>query len=426
MNTKKKFRENMDNIREFYKKEKGKQYPIVNPQLLKLEEYEKSSYIKMLCAITQYTESEHEMQIMYLQRLISGNQFELTLEDYMKKTLELSKEDVAEFINLYKESKLRYTFCIDGMILIGGQTKKDERQIEFLVELIELLGIKKDEIEYLIGFTRAILTQNSKEYEKINSYKIYKKILDDIFFYISPWFKGKLIDTEDDVYYYANELTDFNSVVGKDDLEKYFSSEYCQSKKIGCYNLKWNVNESYNLKNKKQIEFINCKIDGKNSGYFINIENIDSIRFENCKICNFNSRFIKTEGVVNEMKIIGNEFSSCGVRERPNYDFEDISGGVFYIFSNYTNIFIEKNRFEGCFLVNTSYYNERIDGIIMWSNSRVKTIKISNNKFNTMDSKNNSASLFQIVVEENQNIDIIEENNQYISGTDILYELCYV
>lgn len=415
MNTKKKFRENMDNIREFYKKEKGKQYPIVNPQLLKLEEYEKSSYIKMLCAITQYTESEHEMQIMYLQRLISGNQFELTLEDYMKKTLELSKEDVAEFINLYKESKLRYTFCIDGMILIGGQTKKDERQIEFLVELIELLGIKKDEIEYLIGFTRTVLTQDSKEYEKIINHKYHIKLIKDILFYIGNWFKGKLIDTDDELYYYAYELTDFNQIVEEDGLIIEYDWEPDEEpyldKKIIYHNLKWSINESYRLGNAKQVEFINCKIDGRNSKSNIFIYNINKIKFKNCEILNFNSQFIRTGDTVKKIELIGNIFKHCG-------EDSGMFGGVFEMHSDYIDILVEKNIFEKCFLYNINS-PKNIYGIIMSASYVCGNIKILNNQFNTMDSNKNSASLFCF---ERGYQNIIEENNQYIGGSDKLYE----
>lgn len=69
---------------------KAQVYPIVNPELLGLDEYIKSLYIKLLCTIILYENDPLEMQVLYLKRIMQGMDIEDPIEEYMKKALELS------------------------------------------------------------------------------------------------------------------------------------------------------------------------------------------------------------------------------------------------------------------------------------------------------------------------------------------------
>ena len=62
---------------------KAEQAAIVNPELVSLDEYTKTLYLKVLGTIVQYENIASDMQVFYLKRIVSGMEVELPLEEYL-------------------------------------------------------------------------------------------------------------------------------------------------------------------------------------------------------------------------------------------------------------------------------------------------------------------------------------------------------
>lgn len=110
---------NIEEIRKMLKDLKSKKYEIVNPDLVELDEYIKSLYIKVLCTVVQYENDPTDMQILFLKRIINGIGVEDSVEEYMRKALEISEQDIQEFLSIVGDSKIKYYFATDGLILLS-------------------------------------------------------------------------------------------------------------------------------------------------------------------------------------------------------------------------------------------------------------------------------------------------------------------
>lgn len=144
---------------------KAQVYPIVNPELLGLDEYIKSLYIKLLCTIILYENDPLEMQVLYLKRIMQGMDIEDPIEEYMKKALELSEVDIEDFILFMKKDIVKCYFAVDGIILLV-MGNHDYRNIEYLAELLEVCGLDKNDLNSLSLIAISILQQKSDCYEK--------------------------------------------------------------------------------------------------------------------------------------------------------------------------------------------------------------------------------------------------------------------
>lgn len=83
------FNKKISGIRSSMNEMKAELYAIKNPDLVILDEYNKDLYLKLLATVVQYDNNPSDMQILYLKRIVKGIETEKSIEDYMKKALEL-------------------------------------------------------------------------------------------------------------------------------------------------------------------------------------------------------------------------------------------------------------------------------------------------------------------------------------------------
>ena len=129
-------------IRNLMDEMKEEIYSIINEELVNLDEYIKTLYLKVLCTVVQYENEPSEMQLLYLKRIISGMKAEKTMEEYMYMALEISADDIQEFFLIMKDNKIKYYFALVGILLLAMK-KSSELSRKYLVELIELCIYQK-------------------------------------------------------------------------------------------------------------------------------------------------------------------------------------------------------------------------------------------------------------------------------------------
>lgn len=198
------FEKQIDKIRKYFEEHKAERYPFENALLSEKDEYIKSLYFRMLCTLVRYTGEPSEMQVLYIRRLIAGSYAENEFQDYMRMALDLDTEDIDEFISVFEEDDLKYYFCIDGLIVLTVAEAPD-KNYELLAELIEMLGLCRDEVVYLATISKAIISRDVVMFDGAKDLATESVKALSMYQYIRDFYTGKIVDTEKEVHFYSYE-----------------------------------------------------------------------------------------------------------------------------------------------------------------------------------------------------------------------------
>lgn len=361
--------ENISGIRAAMKKMKAELYAIKNSDLIELDEYIKNLYLQMLCTIIQYENEPSEMQILYFERVMRGMQAEELMEEYMRKALEISDNDVQEFLSYMRNDLVRFYFALDGIIL-ASMGNQSEDNYEYLAELIELCGIVKDDLEFLSLVSRSVLEQDSSCYDDAKKkMSDHTKVLNFIP-YISNYYAGAIIDTETEKYYSAPDYSASESI----ELPKYYDVE-----RVTFANLAVKVDEDFRFNGCQYVIFKNCKFTGSSAK--LNFDSVGNIMFEGCSFDNFENRVAVIENA--KSFIIKNcKFILCGYTSREDGE----RGGIFSLAlgsnaSEMDEIVLEGNEIHNCYIKGIRFYYA-LSGVFLKCPSRpVKKMIVKGNTF---------------------------------------------
>lgn len=367
---------NIEEIRKMLKDLKSKKYEIVNPDLVELDEYIKSLYIKVLCTVVQYENDPTDMQILFLKRIINGIGVEDSVEEYMRKALEISEQDIQEFLSIVGDSKIKYYFATDGLILlsIGSNNSKD---YEYLAELIELLGIDKDDLKYLCTVAKSILQQESSFYDEAK--EMINERVEKLNFtpYIQNYYAGAITDTDTEKHYYApdkklSEIMEYPTIF--------------KGRKVVFENVALNIKEEWKFEGCEEVIFKNCLILGDKHSF--TFSSIGKLVFDNCKVKDFSNRIAYTQSI-NKLEIVNSEFIECGYTGSG-----DNRGGMFWASgSEFKEIKVVNNELINCYIKASTYrYNYGVTAILIGfegSSEIIQSFIVVNNKFTGCECKNN-------------------------------------
>lgn len=359
------YEKNIDKIRKYFEEHKAELYPFENALLSEKDEYVKSLYFRMLCTLTRYTGEPSEMQVLYIRRLLAGSHAESEFEDYMKMALDLDKGDIDEFMSIFAEDELRYYFCIDGSILLSA-VKADDKNYELLAELVELLGINRKELSYIVSVAKAIITQDSELFDETKEIAPQTTKQLSMYHYVQAFYAGAIVDTSERLHIYSCEKAEV-------DLSKYSP---IKAKKVIVENVLISLKADVFFENCEEVIFLNT--DVKVNDCRLGFKNVVSVMFENalfengkqypimfnhcgkiqmysCRFRNFISRTIQEENVAN-FSISKSSFDKCEYQySRDTEDWKSF-GGVIFSNSPGSN---GTNYFDNCTFVNCGGRNTR-------------------------------------------------------------------
>jgi hypothetical protein len=307
---------------------------------------------------------------------------------------------------------LRFTFCIDGMLLLSVTGKTLDKQYEFLAELIEMLGVQKEELKYLSQVVVSILEQDSGEYESAKTMMPCSLGELNLYFYIKDYYIGAIIDNNEEKHYFANKLSRFTTLDGKKGVT-------FKQKKVVFENLIISLNCNWGFEGCKEVIFKNCQISG--ADYSLIFESIGKLIFEKCTISGFKDR-IGYMNSINEFSLLNNKVIECG------YTCDgDERGGVWVLSgSNWKAIEIKGNEFINCYIKARTYRNNYgVTGVIMsvsYGNYLYpENMSVINNKFIGSDCINNgnyTAAQFSRINPGNRKV----EGNECTGKLQVLFE----
>lgn len=338
---------NIDGIRKMMKALKAEKYAIKNPDLIALDEYVKGLYLKVLCTVVQYENDPTDMQVLFLKRIIIGMNVDNSLEDYMKRALEISDSDIQEFLSMIGDSQIKYYFATDGLILVS-MGNDNAQGYEYLAELIELLGINKADLEYICMVVKSILQQQSSYYDQ--SKELVNERVAHLNFapYIQNYYAGAVIDTDTEKYYTAPDKTLSEQI----EYPKLFKERKVVFESLI---IKIGSDKDWKFEGCEEVIFKNCEFTSESC--ILKMESVGNVIFEGCKFSNFKNHVSYIEGI-NNLTVENCEFIECGYT-----DSGDICGGVFCIYNSesvFNELKLVDNKLLNCYIARKpcdgSYY----------------------------------------------------------------------
>lgn len=218
----------------------------------------------------------------------------------MRKALEITEEDISEFLPLIGNSNARYYFVTDGLLLLA-MGDSGENGYGYMAELIEMLDVKKDDLEYLCMVVKSILQQEASYFDE--SKEMITRRVEGLDFtpYICNYYVGAMVDTDVLQHYYAPEVTS---------LEGMQYPNCFTEQKVIFENLVLNIGEEWTFDGCEEVVFKNCSLTS-GVGHLV-VTYADKLIFEDCLISGFSGGFCRIESAKN--LIIKNcEFSNCEV-----------------------------------------------------------------------------------------------------------------
>lgn len=332
------FENQVDNLRKYLEENKGEGFPLKNAALSEKEEYVKSLYFRMLCTLIRYTGEPSEMQVLYVNRLIAGCNAESKFQDYMKMALDLDTSDISEFIAAFKEDDLRFYFCIDGAILLSVAQTSD-KNYELLAELIEVLGINKDELTYLSAVAKSIIAQSAELFNEASKLSTDSTGALPLYPYLSSFYTGPIAQhTSNELYVYSCDKSEYDvstceaykvkRIIFENisiALQKDLSFEGCDE--VIIRNCRIKINEyCLSFSSVEKIIFEESIFDGGSKNP-INIINCADVKINSCSFRDFTSRTIWQEKV-GAFNVTDSSFERCEYNYSWNENHWAPLGGV--------------------------------------------------------------------------------------------------
>lgn len=366
------FENQIDKIRKYFEDHKAERYPFENAALSEKDEYIKSLYFRILCAVIRYTGEPSEMQVLYVQRLIAGSHAENDFQGYMKMALDLDTNDIDEFISTFIEDDLRYYFCVDGTILLSVAETSD-KNYELLAELIEMLGISQAELTYLASAAKAIITQSTELFDEAKALSPSSTKNLSLYHYVSGFYAGRIVDTPELCHIYSHNHQTL-------DMSNY---AMFKSKRVIIENIATTLQQNLVFDGCAEVIIRQCSFN--ESENHITFNNVEKVTVEDCEINDFSARFAYFSHT-NNIIICKNRFINCGCTSS-----EYIKGGVLHSAGNrIDNVTLENNEVLNCYVARTirlsSYW---ATGIWFHFNSGATNVKVLGNHFSGCECRNN-------------------------------------
>lgn len=258
----------------------GSRNPIEGHVLAKAEADVKKKYITMLVAIAYLAQENQENAWFLIQRIATGVNFKEELIDISVDAVNLTDAQIDEFTLIIANAKLTHAFVLDAMLIYLSCERANEKMLEFLSAMFELVKCVKNEVQELVELAKIIAEQDSKMY---SVYCCIERRIDITEFlgYIKLFHEGVLCSTSKNfiVFYPEKKKISF-------DILKTFPDVITAEKVILQNTIFSNIDKEikwFKLMKCTNVEINNCEFNDFYKYTNFNIEQSNNIAINNCK-----------------------------------------------------------------------------------------------------------------------------------------------
>ncbi|MGN1340737.1 MAG: hypothetical protein ACI4WS_10625 [Oscillospiraceae bacterium] len=251
----------VDAIRTNLEKKRPEVYPIKEHPIDGCEEFVKKLYIDMLCVVAQYENEDAENQLKFIQRIHAGAGLTEPITENIKNAMEVTVERFDEFLRQCRENSLENIFIVDCLLTACADGAPNGKQVAFLAEVSEALGIGREHTGWLCDIAIAILEQDTEKYHAACENIPHDKktpIVESVVCYLKEFVVGVLVDTDEMLWIYAKEKT----VLSDELYDQLFDEDGVERNKVKIENIIFPCYRDgiFHFKNIKEIECRFCEL----------------------------------------------------------------------------------------------------------------------------------------------------------------------
>lgn len=288
-------------VRSFFKKEQPKNHPIKDHPLEKCEEYTKNLYVDMLCVFAMYDNDDTENQFNFIQRIMSGIEDTLSINDHIKRAMEVNVDKVGEFIKQIQDNDIKGIFFTDALIISCANGSPTKKQTEFLAEFADTIGFEKKTISFLSKMVVSILEGNSDKFnECANECEDIGKYVESAMCYLKTNLEKILLSYDGRVYWHLKS---------QDKIEQLADNyQFKNLDSVVLENIVIDKNISFSAVKTVRIE--NCIFEENRNGPVLAFSGVETVIIDKCIFRNLATvlNFITKPSVAN---ITNSLFENC-------------------------------------------------------------------------------------------------------------------
>lgn len=295
----------VEKVRAFYEKDLATRIPFDTHPLKEANDYAKELYVTMLAAILQYEHEPLREQIIFLERISVGVGIEMPVQEIMKRAQMMDEKFAKDFYEEFVEQSLTENFVVDALVMTHCVDKVNEKQLVFLSEIVDVLGISKELFKENVNFSKAILGLQNDNILDIVSLNGSMKVFSEFKYYLSTFMKStkptkqmldSMIEKKEIVVFYKMKFTGLvlNSILM---MKKFVIFKECEFS---------NVTSAIKFANIQGVVFDQCLIKDSSNSIF-EMAHVENICVLNCTFKNIEVKggdciyggLIKTDGETN-------------------------------------------------------------------------------------------------------------------------------
>lgn len=356
---------NAERIRAYLKDKKIEANPVVGHPLMQEDLYTRELYFMMLCAIAGYGEVMTENKSAFIKRLIVSVEMTDKIDHYARKAAEMDEALFEEFLRVFSHSDIRYSFALDMLILLGSDGAINEKQLALVSELLEVIAVTPDEVDFLSRLARAVLEQDDQQYKACAVKPLRSIDLRRLLYYVREFAVGELVNTPHDLYVAAHGNTEFAPPVPEGMVKTYENDE------VVFENILIDLSaRGIAFQNNRSVRFVDCDFVG--AEYPVTAENLSSLQFEHCRMRGFTQRAIVCGNCV-ELELTDCEFDECRCEEP-----YDAKGGVLLL-GAVGSVSMTGCSFKSCSV--SSLKGSYSCGAVLYAKQTPNEVRIAKNTF---------------------------------------------
>lgn len=291
-------------VRRFFADSKATNHPIKEHPVSKIEEYVRDLYLDMLCVVAQYESNDTENAFTLIRRIMAACKKPQQLEEYIKRSMEITPERTAEFIKQCKDNGLCEIFMVDSMLLSCSNGVPNGKQVEFLTQFGDMFGLGKDTTAALAGLVYAILGQDFEQLaQAVKKCEVLAFDLQCLSCYITP-ITDKIIKLKGkNLYYYSLTPVPF---VEYDEKGKPRFEQFENMDTVVFRNLIIKCPITFSAI--KRVLFIDCQFIDLEQYMLVQCESVENIEVINCKVQTKKCTFLEVFGCKSNITITNSFF----------------------------------------------------------------------------------------------------------------------
>ena len=362
---------NTERIRAYLKEKKIEANPVIGHPLLEQDTYTREMYFMILCAVATYGEVMTENKAAFIRRLLVSVEMTDSLDRYTKMAAGMDEKLFEEFLRVFENGgstgnrDIRSCLALDLLILLGADGIVNEKQLALVSELLEVLRLAPEEVDFLSRLARSVLEQDDAQYKAVAAKPLKTINMRSLLHYVREFAAGELVNTPEFLYVAAQGSTSYVPPVPGGMVKTFENDEVIFER------IRVDLTEcGLAFANNRSVKFIECEIEG--GEWPISVENLALLSFERCTFRGFTARALQCNNCV-ELSIENCMFDSCRCEEP-----YDAKGGVMLL-GEVEQFSLISTRFKSCTV--SSLKGSYSSGCILYAKSQPKEARVASCSF---------------------------------------------